>query len=316
MLNNEILVSLSEKWYKHGAKVQFVQESESYVYKLVSGSAESYLRITSDVHRPEDQIIAELDFVLYLYENGLLVSIPVKNVYGKYIEIVKVSGKTFYAVMFVPAPGEQVIYRSDQWIEPTFNKWGAYLGNLHSLCENYTVPSIYKRIDWKDDLIISQAKEILAQNNETDALNEFTYLMDEIVKYEKSKEVYGLIHGDLGLANFRLFNGNITSFDFDDSIYHWFMYDIAVALWPTRFLPDEERNNYLKWFITGYVKHRNVDSLWLDRIPFFIRLRNIYMFIYRLKNINKFNINDKESWFRNMRKSFVKPVKWDLNRFV
>lgn len=313
MLNNELLDSLTSKWYKRGAKVQFVQESESYVYKLASGSTESYLRVTSAVHRPEDQIIAELEFVLYLNENGLMVSIPVKNIHGNYIETLQAGNETYYAVMFVPAPGEQVIYKSDQWIEPTFNKWGAYLAKMHSLSENYTVPSNNKRIEWKNDTIISQAKEFLAQNSETDALNEFTYLMDEITKYEKSKEFYGLIHGDLGPANFRLLNGNITSFDFDDSVFHWFMYDIAVALWPTRFLPDDERNNYLNWFISGYLSERRVESLWIDRIPFFIRLRNIYMFIYRLKYIDKFRIDDKQAWFANMRKSFAKPIEWKIN---
>jgi len=313
MLNNELLVSLANKWYTQGAKVQFVQESESYVYKLASGSTESYLRITSAVHRPEELIIAELEFVLYLNENGLMVSVPVKNIYGNFIETFQVGSDTYYAVMFVPAPGEQVIYKSDQWIEPIFRKWGAYLGKMHSLSENYTVPSINKRIEWKNDIIISQAGEFLAQNNETAALSEFTYLIDEISKYETSKEFYGLIHGDLGLANFRLFNGNITSFDFDDSVFHWFMYDIAVALWPTRFLPDDERNNYLNWFISGYVSERKVESLWIDRIPFFIRLRNIYMFIYRLKYIDKFRIDDKQTWFANMRKSFVQPIEWKIN---
>lgn len=42
---------------------------------------------------------------------------------------------------------------------------------------------------------------------------------------------YGLLHGDFSDGNYTIdySNGNITLFDFDDSGYCWYMYEVACA---------------------------------------------------------------------------------------
>lgn len=300
-------------WVPPETEAQFIQKSESHVYKLNNDSCGLFLRVTSENHRKPEQIKAELDYVLYLNESNAKVSVPVASVNGNYIETFCVNGQNHYAVAFIPAKGEKIEYKSENWSEPFFKKWGAYMGKMHNLSDEYIPADDSQRWDWKEDKIFEDGIDLLKSKNENEALNEFETLEKEISCYTKKKNEYGLIHGDLCTPNFFYKDGVINAFDFDDSCYHWYMYEISISLWPARFLPNDERQNYMNWLVKGYLSERSIEDKWLERIPALIRLRNLYMFIYRLMNIEKFNIDNKAQWFSKMRESFVNPVEWNLN---
>ena len=93
---------------------------------------------------------------------------------------------------------------------------------------------------------------------------------------------YGLIHNDFDDGNFTVHydNGDITVFDFDDSCYFWFMYDLACA-WEggtgrAILLPLTERQEFMKRYMdevmTGYVRENTLHHEWLARLPLFLRL--------------------------------------------
>ena len=100
---------------------------------------------------------------------------------------------------------------------------------------------------------------------------------------EKTHDSYGLAHIDLHTGNFHINNNqNLTVFDFDDSAYCFYTYDIIVALISlsskqTDLFHDEKiKELYLK----GYLTENSLNKIWIDRIPAFIRLRNIEMYAW------------------------------------
>lgn len=107
-------------------------------------------------------------------------------------------------------------------------------------------------------------------------------LIAELHALPKDTDTYGLIHNDFNDGNFTVDydNGDITVFDFDDSCYFWFMYDIACAweggIGRTMFRPLEERRDfmdrYMEQVMTGYNRENTLSAEWLDRLPLFLRL--------------------------------------------
>ncbi len=90
--------------------------------------------------------------------------------------------------------------------------------------------------------------------------------------------------------------GNITLFDFDDCVYGWFIYDIAMALfYSVPFDPPEAASlarEFMPHFLRGYRSENKLDDAWLQELPHFLKLREIelYAIIHRSFDVN--NVDD------------------------
>ena len=75
-------------------------------------------------------------------------------------------------------------------------------------------------------------------------------LRGRLAAYGKGSARYGLIHGDMRLANLIIQDGAPRLIDFDDCGFGWFMYDFAAAI---SFIEDDQRVPELKsaW-LNGY----------------------------------------------------------------
>lgn len=97
----------------------------------------------------------------------------------------------------------------------------------------------------------------------------------------KTSEEYGLVHFDFSDGNYHIDmeNGNITVIDFDNSMYCWYMFDLA-NLWTHgegwfRHIEDiNERmkgmQRYFDAILAGYRTETNVSEELLNRLPLFI----------------------------------------------
>ncbi len=115
----------------------------------------------------------------------------------------------------------------------------------------------------------------------------------------KNRDTYGLIHMDLHPWNFFYHNREIIPFDFDDCVYSWFVADLAMALY---YVTQEEADvdghkkkewwpgslslsrgalvkTFLEPFLSGYQPENALDSAWLRRIPEFLRLRLLDLYV-------------------------------------
>ena len=81
-------------------------------------------------------------------------------------------------------------------------------------------------------------------------------MKNRLTYFGKGEGKFGLIHGDMRLANLLVDNNGIRLIDFDDCGYGWFLYDFASSI---SFMEDDPRLPELKkaW-IKGYKKIREL----------------------------------------------------------
>lgn len=274
--------------------LRYVQTSESAVYS-VSGESEAYLRMIPDSHRTRAQIEAELDFVNFLGNKGMRVARPIPSKSSHLVEEVQTEDKVFLCTMFQPAPGRMAIAFSAEWNESLFFRWGQFLGRLHLASGSYEGSG---RWSWYQEPAFGGLGG--AAREELDEIQRNT---------PPTGAPLGLIHGDLGRTNFHVDDdGQLTAFDFDDCCYHFFEYDIAVALWPLRKQSRDGKGQYLGWMLDGYTSERVLDDNFEDRLMWMFRLRSIFMFAYHSRKWGSDPPEERQKWLNSIASGFGQPV--------
>jgi Ser/Thr protein kinase RdoA (MazF antagonist) len=159
---------------------------------------------------------------------------------------------------------------------------------MHRLTKSYQPPSnAIRRPEWFEWEVASgfpyrEELPIIAMKYDT--------LIAELKALPKDVDSYGLIHNDFNDGNFTVDynNGDITVFDFDDSCYFWFIYDLACA-WEggigrvaRRSLREriDFMEHYMEQVMIGYNRENTLSSAWLGRLPLFLRLVQMQELIY------------------------------------
>jgi Ser/Thr protein kinase RdoA (MazF antagonist) len=255
------------------------------VYQFTRDDQPRILRISYRSDRPMEVIQAELHFVNYLADHGMRVSRPIPSAAGNWVEVIPAAGILFVAAAFARGRGMRVPdngyrYREGVPIQEYFQNWGAALGRMHRLTKTYRpVSDSIKRPDWFQ----WEAQSGFPFGERLPVIHrKYEQLITELHALPRDADSYGLIHYDFNDGNFTVDydNGDITVFDFDDSCYFWFMYDLACA-WEggvgrTMFRPLAERQDfmqrYMEQVLTGYTRENTLSDDWLARLPLFLRL--------------------------------------------
>ena len=255
------------------------------VYHYENGGQPRILRISCRPDRTAELIQAELHFVEYLAEGGVRVARPVPSVHENLLEVIPAAGMTFIAVSFVKGRGMRVPdngyrYREGVSINEYFQNWGQVLGQMHRQAKTYQpLSESMKRPEWHQWEYYSG----FPYGERLPLIHKkYAQLIAELHALPKDVDSYGLIHNDFNDGNFTVDydNGDITVFDFDDSCYFWFMYDIAGAweggIGRAMFRPLAERQDFMKRYmeqvLTGYTRENTLSDDWLARLPLFLRL--------------------------------------------
>ncbi|WP_254659764.1 phosphotransferase [Paenibacillus sp. KS1] len=94
---------------------------------------------------------------------------------------------------------------------------------------------------------------------------------------------YGMIHFDYNDGNYSIDfdTGQITVYDFDNSCFGWYIYDLA-ELWThgvgwIQFEPDADKrkkfmDDYFEIVLAGYRSETNLEDSMLDKLPLFIQV--------------------------------------------
>ena len=124
--------------------------------------------------------------------------------------------------------------------------------------------------------------------SEARALERFRQIKAHLDALPRDAESYGLIHQDAHPGNFFVDDaGQITLFDFDDCVYGWYVYDIAMVVFymlvPWVNDPEGFIREFMPRFWAGYRREYPLDPAWLAEIPYFLKLREVDLFgvIYR-----------------------------------
>ena len=301
---------------------------QNIIFFYSTKKIEYVLRITFRDDRTYEDILAEVHFINYLHENKASVSNPIRSKENNFVEKLNASGISVYVVVFnrakgIRLPDNNYKYRDGVSIDEYYYNYGKTLGKMHRLTKDY-IPTDKKIIRpiWLTNMKEKLIPQFLPEDK-IELRSKFQKLCDEASALQKDRDSYGLIHADFSDGNFTIdYNtGEFTVFDFDDSAYCWFTYDLADA-WTkgvgwVQFAPSiEERkakmDNYFSKILFGYHSENSISNDWLARLPFFIKLVEmewvINEFQYMLVNEGKIEY-DKEILYK------IKCIEGDIPYF-
>jgi Ser/Thr protein kinase RdoA (MazF antagonist) len=284
---------------KHGANA---------VYEFQTANARLFLRVTPDRHRNRIQVEAELDFVDFVASRGVCAARALPSDSGAVVETVEGSGgELWHAVAFAAAPGRHFQFFTRDIDRPLFRAWGLAMGALHSASRHFTPVPGRQRLSWSE-FDTTRCDVTMLPPLESAARREHARVTEWLATRVSTPASWGLIHGDFERTNFVLDGTTLRVYDFDDACYHWYLADVAHALWAFRGAPADDRRRFLAWFLEGYREWCSVDDNVRDELSWLVRLRSLSLFVHRLYTSAAPVLN--RQWGRRMRAAFDEPFSW------
>jgi Ser/Thr protein kinase RdoA (MazF antagonist) len=287
-----------------GMALEYKQDNIPYVLKITPKSKDN----------PDELEILEekLGFINYLAENGVRVAKPIPSPSGQWVEVVESDELIYLVNAMIKADGRHVeLYNLKHRKSSFFQNWGRVTGQMHALAKKY--PFWQKKsvegnpptkiTDWRDEHAFFRG---WCQSD--DVREKWIKLGDEIEKLPQTRDGFGLIHNDLHPWNFLVdTHGQITVIDFDVCAYHFFIKDIAIALffanWNGKPTKGQPKGNYLtdffRKFMTGYSVENDMDSFWFTQLPSFLKHHQILLFTVftdEWKKPNKWQADTLRKW--------------------
>ncbi|MFT9846857.1 phosphotransferase enzyme family protein [Aneurinibacillus sp. REN35] len=285
-----------------------VGDFENYLYEARDCNGQKYvLRFTHSSHRTFAQMDAELSFLEYVGSRGARVARPHRSRDGNLVEeAAAADGTVFFMALFEFAPGERV-QEGDAtvWNEQLFYTWGKTIGALHRITMDY--PKTKVRPDWQEN-----EWNIVHSMEEVEIREIAQEITADIQKLPRTKATFGLVHGDIHHGNFHYMDGNITVFDFDDAMYHYFIHDIAIVLYYSLLRQERteaERAAFARMQLAalrnGYETEHRLEDMWYESIPLFMRMRDLTLYGTLCK---KFAGKEMPDVFKKMAASIHKRI--------
>ncbi len=271
---------------------------ENYVYEVKQGEEFWILRLTHSSHRTFEEIEAEIDWVNELHRGGVNVSRAYSSSNDKMVETVVVENGRFFACLFKKAPGFGVKTDDPSFGPQLYEAWGREVGKMHRISMQDHPRGRRHRWDESDLLRFAY----LTNNEDSSLIKDGEKLVEEIKSFHETGETFGLIHSDVHHGNFYYDGKEIHLFDFDDSMYHYYVSDIAIpvyyAVWrkcgnESKEVRTQYATEFLYWFLKGYRKETTISNEWLRTLPLFLRLRDYELYTVFHKKFNKSTMDEE-----------------------
>ena len=213
------------------------------------------------------------------------VSIAIKNVDNEYISVF--NNKKFALFEYING---NVVSKIDTHI---IREIAMKLGKFHSFTKDFSFEEYNRKTRIDFDFYYNEIK-----NLEIDFKfkNELLNLADEVSKYDFSTLPSGIIHGDIFPDNVLLdeYNNIKVIFDFNESYYAPFIFDIAIVInfWiQIKDFDFFDKNNFIRDFLNYYSKYRKIEKEELKLLDVAckkIALTFIFLRIYKEKIENSY----------------------------
>ena len=299
-----IATAATELWRGEPGSLCHVSDSANHVFTFVLSGKRRFLRLTPGIRRARTQIEAEMDFIAYLHRYGASVSLPVASRSGRTVEELPAGGRVLFACVFEEAVGESFVFSSREADLEHFRLRGRTLGRMHALAKGYTPSGDRRRSQWHQDDLFREVEGYLPRSEKA-AWAEYRELTGWLSARPLDRDSFGLIHGDFGPTNFRQAGGKLTVFDFDDSCYHWFAYDLAVTIYPHG--RREGANALLESLLEGYAGEADCAPPQRAELIKLCRLRQLYMFLNYAKAWGLTNLSaERAGWLDQKRDNMAR----------
>lgn len=294
-------------WRGEADSLRHVADSANRVYGFRESGRTRYLRLVSSLDRTREQVEAELDFVRHLARGGASVALPLASANGRFVEELRADNHLLFASVFEEAAGEPFSYEAGPSALEHFRLRGRTLGQIHALSQAYVPAVNSRRFAWDEDGLLLEADSLLP-DSERVVRRAYHALRERLRGLPKSPSTFGLIHGDFGETNYRQQGGRLNVFDFDDSCYHWFAYDLAVTIYPHGRRPEALR--LLDSLLEGYAEHIPT-RVTPGELTMFCQWRLIYMFLVYARRWGFERLTGQQAqWFARRRENIARGYTW------
>ena len=280
-VTDDLLACAANLWGGEVSKLVALRAVQNFVYAADLPQGPSILRLTHDSYRSVDEVEAELQFIEAVAACGLSVSEARPTSGGTLVESIESSHGNFIATCFVQARGAPPDPKNPaQWNESLFDKWGAFIAGMHNVARAQAwTPASLRRNRWSEEIVVREYQRYVPQSDAA-AWKAFDRLFAKLRTLPESADIFGLTHADFHHGNFLVESDRITLFDFDDSCFHWFAHDLAVAIYH---LPrsgdqsehDENARRFFRALIRGYRRVAHIEQESIDKIPLFLKWRDL-----------------------------------------
>ncbi|MFC0391311.1 phosphotransferase enzyme family protein [Paenibacillus mendelii] len=248
------------------------------------GEDAKILRISFLPDRSREDFLAEVEYIRYLFEHGGSVSDVVSSRKGNLLEEITHHNHTIFVCLFKKAKGKMLVeynyrYREGAPITEYYYNCGKVLGKLHQISKGYIpVHRRYSFFDkYNDEYINKRIPGSLTLLKE-----KLVQLLKTLEEMDRNRESFGMIHFDLNDGNYSIDfdTGQITVYDFDNSCFCWYIFDLA-SLWTNgvgwiQFEPDAGKrkkfmDDYFKAALEGYRSETRIEDSMLEKLPLFIQ---------------------------------------------
>ncbi len=263
--------------------LRLINVSENRTYRVEGkGGFRSILRLHRQGYHTRQAIESELAWMRSLQIQGSITTPSIINGRDGYAiqEIVPdEQNPPRYLVMFELMDGVEPQFGENH--EAMFETLGAISARMHLHAISWQRPAGFQRLTWNLEAVFgdtpvwgdwrcapgmsNQAQQCLEQVQ--------AIVMQRLRAYGNSPERFGLIHGDMRLANLLIHEGETRLIDFDDCGFGWYLFDFAAAI---SFMEEHPQIPRLRdaW-LRGYRRHRTLSADHVAEMSTLVMLRRL-----------------------------------------
>lgn len=296
----ELARELITSWKHDTNWVKMKRASANFIGKTKDSENNYIIRFNHNSERQFESIESELEILKYLKTKDLKIPDLIPSNNNSYIEASETGYGKFYTSVFELIPGKH--YDIEDLTDQDFIKWGYTLGELHKAFKELPKSIKRKTHEAYFEELVNDRSPINTKENE-----EVKYLREWVSSLQKNPDNYGLIHYDFELDNTIWNDEGLYLIDFDDSIFSWFVADIAYALRDLfndgcNFNKSDKR--FLN-FIKGYRELNDLSEQDLELIPNFYRLHHYISYKKLQKSVNLTISDENPDWMNNLIKKLT-----------
>ena len=266
------------------ATVQLACLSENETYKIEAPSGERWaLRIQRPGYQSRNTLAAEIAWLVALRNDGVVATpVPVVGRDGEWVQSVgNKAGELRNVVLFAWEKGSHPAISMD--LRACFRSLGAIAAKMHAHSSQWQRPPGFERFTWDFETSLG---EFARWGRWRDGLGmdaarielfgrAAVLIQNRLANYGRGSDRFGLVHGDMRLANLLLHEGEVKVIDFDDCGFSWYMYEVAAVLSFHEHLP--EAPGLIELLLEGYRTVRAVSRAEEEEIPTFLMLRRLLL---------------------------------------
>ena len=260
--------------------ISLINLSENATFKIELADSRCFaLRVHRKGYHSAQAIESELSWLMALRADDVAITPrPITGLDGALIQNVL----DRHVVIFEWESGVEPLIGDA--LEKPFEQIGEVAARLHIHARGWVKSDSFQRFTWNFETILSGVKPHWGRWRDgigVDGPREklFARTVDligsRLAAYGTAPERFGLIHGDLRLANLLIDGPQVKILDFDDCGFGWQMYDAAT---PVSFFEDDAKVPALidAWK-TGYRKVAVLQKADENEIPTFVMMRRLLL---------------------------------------